>query len=134
MQSRLDWPSNQKLFYHYQHAKLIESIRSIRQIIYEIHLIEGSNDLEDLIHFLTCQPNNFKVTPNFPKFHFISSTILEMGYPEFGVSRPERLYPFPNQYNAKIIKVTFKFTEFLLTLKIGLLHWFLLEIHPLLVS
>ena len=39
IQSRLGWPSNQKLFHHYQHAKIIQSICSIHQIICEIHLI-----------------------------------------------------------------------------------------------
>ena len=35
----VDWPSNQKLFHHYLHAKIIRSIYSIYQIICEIHLI-----------------------------------------------------------------------------------------------
>ena len=36
---RVDWPSNQILFHHYQHAKIIYSICSIHQIISEIHRI-----------------------------------------------------------------------------------------------
>ena len=34
---RVDWLSNPKLSYHYQHAKIIQSICSIHQIICEIH-------------------------------------------------------------------------------------------------
>ena len=36
---RVDWPSNQKLLHHYQHAKIILPICSIHQITCEIHLI-----------------------------------------------------------------------------------------------
>ena len=39
IESRLGWSSNQRLFHHYQHAKIIQSICSIHQIICEIHLI-----------------------------------------------------------------------------------------------
>ena len=35
----VDWPSHQKLFHHYQHAKTIQSIFSIYQMICEIHPI-----------------------------------------------------------------------------------------------
>ena len=36
---RVDWLSNQKLFHHYQHAKMIHSVCSIYQIICEKNLI-----------------------------------------------------------------------------------------------
>ena len=36
---RVDWPSNQKLFHHYQHPKIIQPICSIHEITCEIHLI-----------------------------------------------------------------------------------------------
>ena len=42
---RVDWPSKQKLFHHYQQANIIQSICSIHQINYEIHLIYESRNL-----------------------------------------------------------------------------------------
>ena len=35
---RVDQPPNQKLFHHYQHAKFIQLIYSLHQIICEVHL------------------------------------------------------------------------------------------------
>ena len=37
--SRVDWPSNQKLFYPYQDTKIIQSICLIHQVLFEIHMI-----------------------------------------------------------------------------------------------
>ena len=55
---RVDWWSNQKLFHHHQHAKIIQSICSIHQIICEIHLILDSHDLKRLAHFGAYAPND----------------------------------------------------------------------------
>ena len=46
------WWSNQKLLHHYQHAKIIQTICSIHQIICELYLIFlESFDLKVLAHF-----------------------------------------------------------------------------------
>ena len=37
----VDWSLNQKLFHHYQHATIIQTICSIHQIICELHLIKS---------------------------------------------------------------------------------------------
>ena len=51
--------SKQKLFLHYQHAKITQSICSIHQIICEIHLILESNDLKGFVHLWPCPPSNY---------------------------------------------------------------------------
>ena len=80
---RVHRSSKQKLFYHYQHAKIVQSICSIRQIICEIHLIYEYINLSykaspffDYVHLIIN-----KVTFSFPEFvsackksaHFINS-------------------------------------------------------------
>ena len=54
-----DWSSNQKLFNHYEHAKIIQSICSIHQILSDIHLVFESHDPKGLGHFWAYPPNNY---------------------------------------------------------------------------
>ena len=65
---RIGWLTNQKLLYHYQHAKMIQSICSIHQIIREVHLIQGSYDNKVSPIFDNANPIIIKLTFSFRKF------------------------------------------------------------------
>ena len=72
---RVDCSSNQKLFHHYLHARTVQSICSIHQIICKIHLIHKSHKIHKnpMIYrashiFDYAHPIIIKVTINFPEF------------------------------------------------------------------
>ena len=106
IQSRLDCPSNQKLLHHYQHAKIIQSICSIHQIICEIHSF-------------ICEVQ--------------ISSIHSWGAADFRISRPKRPHPCLTSTMQKLLKSVLNFLYFYQH-KISILHWFLLEIQPILIS
>ena len=64
--SRIDCPSNQKLFYHYQHAKNAKSICSVHQIRYTWFKSPTIYKVSPIFHY--AHPIIIKWTFSFPKF------------------------------------------------------------------